>query len=49
MFGNAGEHARADFFSLVEGKCVVGPSGLAEYPMGAVLSFNAPTEMLECF
>src|SRR5215813_384499 len=42
MLGDAGEHARTDLFSVVEGKDEVGPSGAREDTMGPILPFDAP-------
>src|SRR5919109_5236490 len=45
--GDAGEHARTDLFSVVEGKDEVRPSGARQDAMGSILPFNAPTDAQE--
>jgi hypothetical protein len=44
VFGEAGEHLRPDFFTVMECKNHVRPAGPRQNPMGsAVLPFDGPT------
>lgn len=48
MFRDAGEHARADFFAVVESEGVVRPAGSSERAMRAFLPFDAPADCEQC-
>lgn len=49
MLIDAGEHARADFFSIVKSERVIRPASSRKNSMGAFLPLDAPTDGENCF
>src|SRR5205085_1916719 len=47
VFGDPGQHARSNLFSIVEGKHIIGRSWSRQRPMRAGLAFRCPTDAFE--